>query len=981
MKPFCPLLLTKQLAKSMDCQIVRRDVVSPITKNSQTHTDSVLEPDGIELRERLSVAIVQFARFLLLAALIYACWRIGVGGIAVHLQLCVVILTISVLCLVHLLLVRRSNFRTLKAGLIAVAVCWIAYAHLQTVPLPAFVVTALAPGTQAVRADLIDNGLVDLNSAVAKANTGANHVVPVTTLSTVPGLTRRRASRYTLGLGVLFCSLLLFNTRRSRRVFAWTLMLNAVSLACWGIVQSASKSHDLFPGIPNPHVSSCFSTFIYKNAGAAALYSGITLAVGFIYWFHSGYDPKLFTLDLTLAGFLKKGHASRSEPTHADRGHRSSKSRRANRKYGKTNNWIQPFSIGICCLLGILITGLIISQSRGACAATCLAAITMLMLAPRSIRPQDACIGVVFLAVIATAFIWLTDLNEFATRPTERISVDNIVSDPRWDHWKDGVATAIVHAPFGAGIGAYGYAQLAQQSFDSMVWFREAHNQYLETIAEAGVVGFILLSAFCCLVAKMCWSLFKRSASREARGWGLIGLLLLIALAFQSSIDFVAVIPANMLVFAATFGVILAVYQEHGGRRKRRLNACPENVNANPLPNQQGGLLHWVVAGARNSYARVGRLSYATVTLLLLGAAFSSYRGECSSEQCLADTEVRSDSYRPKPGETSSNLAKLDSAIAREHLCAALYQRRAVWHHLRMRTELMEAALATEADLLWEQTNGESVFATFESMAAEPRRLLRAEIVSSPAVEQALADGSRDLAKSLTLNPFVPQAQLAVTFLSPLCPADPQPWSANCRRLSRSSYDLLFANGFVGLLMNDKEVMVDQWHRYLQMTHGRQDFVLAASQAVLEPRELVVDLIPQNRTDLLVAYFESACQSENSSFSPTLLKDALEVTRRNKLIDEGRRNALMARMSDLSGNSDAATNYWRIALANDRRNLNYRYEYAKSLLRCKDYEAAIKQAVLGQTLEPQSTRFKTLAERIETERVRHHVHANNRIAR
>ena len=131
----------------------------------------------------------------------------------------------------------------------------------------------------------------------------------------------------------------------------------------------------------------------------------------------------------------------------------------------------------------------------------------------------------------------------------------------------------------------------------------------------------------------------------------------------------------------------------------------------------------------------------------------------------------------------------------------------------------------------------------------------------------------------------------------------------------------------------------------------------------------------------MVAYFESVYQSEHPSFSPELLEGALEATRRNKLIDEGRRNAVMARISDLSGNSDDATEYWRTALANDRRNLNYRYEYAKSLLRCNDYEAAIKQAVLGQTLEPQSTRFKTLAERIETEKVRHHAHVTKRITR
>ena len=114
-----------------------------------------------------------------------------------------------------------------------------------------------------------------------------------------------------------------------------------------------------------------------------------------------------------------------------------------------------------------------------------------------------------------------------------------------------------------AGIGTYGYAQLAQQASDSKTWFREAHNQYLETIAEAGVVGAILLMAFCWIAFRTCRMLMRSNRSREAKGWGLAGCLLFMALLIQSFVDFVIVIPANMIVFAAIIGVIVAVYQEN----------------------------------------------------------------------------------------------------------------------------------------------------------------------------------------------------------------------------------------------------------------------------------------------------------------------------------------------------------------------------------------------------------------------------------
>ena len=122
-------------------------------------------------------------------------------------------------------------------------------------------------------------------------------------------------------------------------------------------------------------------------------------------------------------------------------------------------------------------------------------------------------------------------------------------------------------------------------------------------------------------------------------------------------------------------------------------------------------------------------------------------------------------------------------------------------------------------------------------------------------------------------------------------------------------------------------------------------------------------------------------RTERTPFAAEFLKNALEATRRNNLLEEGARNASMARMYFMSAELDASTTHWKAALANDRRNLNYRYEYAKSLLRCKDYEAALKQAVLGQTLEPQSTRFKALAERIETESIRHQVNTKKPLRR
>lgn len=102
-----------------------------------------------------------------------------------------------------------------------------------------------------------------------------------------------------------------------------------------------------------------------------------------------------------------------------------------------------------------------------------------------------------------------------------------------------------------------------------------------------------------------------------------------------------------------------------------------------------------------------------------------------------------------------------------------------------------------------------------------------------------------------------------------------------------------------------------------------------------------------------------------------LLQDAIAVTRQNETLNDGVRNAMLAQMYMLSEEMPESRSYWKEAVASDPRNLNYRYEYTKTLLLNKDYDAAIRQAVLGQTLEPQSGRFKAIGQRIETQARRH----------
>lgn len=79
--------------------------------------------------------------------------------------------------------------------------------------------------------------------------------------------------------------------------------------------------------------------------------------------------------------------------------------------------------------------------------------------------------------------------------------------------------------------------------------FRFAHNEYLQVLAELGVVGGVLLVAFLVLVVRWLW---------HERAVAIGGLSVLAALLVQSGFDFVWHIPAVPLLAAALVGAAMA---------------------------------------------------------------------------------------------------------------------------------------------------------------------------------------------------------------------------------------------------------------------------------------------------------------------------------------------------------------------------------------------------------------------------------------
>ncbi len=124
--------------------------------------------------------------------------------------------------------------------------------------------------------------------------------------------------------------------------------------------------------------------------------------------------------------------------------------------------------------------------------------------------------------------------------------------------------------------GTYKYSFLLYDTDIGGKWSTNAHNEYLETLTDGGVIGFIL--GFI-VVGLLVFSIAKMWKVRRHPGIRLFGIGLLSAIyaaLFHSFFDYSLRIPSNSFVFILLFGLGIKFvtykreFTESGIPRKRR---------------------------------------------------------------------------------------------------------------------------------------------------------------------------------------------------------------------------------------------------------------------------------------------------------------------------------------------------------------------------------------------------------------------------
>jgi len=139
----------------------------------------------------------------------------------------------------------------------------------------------------------------------------------------------------------------------------------------------------------------------------------------------------------------------------------------------------------------------------------------------------------------------------------------------RLQFWQTGWKVFLANPILGAGLDAFGAAYTRYDISNGALRVEQAHNDYLQILADAGVIGFVCVAAFISLLFRSSLETIRSSTDDLRRGAAIGALAGCFAIIIHSFFDFPLRTPANGFVFLllATLAVA-AVDQSYVTRRR-----------------------------------------------------------------------------------------------------------------------------------------------------------------------------------------------------------------------------------------------------------------------------------------------------------------------------------------------------------------------------------------------------------------------------
>ena len=159
--------------------------------------------------------------------------------------------------------------------------------------------------------------------------------------------------------------------------------------------------------------------------------------------------------------------------------------------------------------------------------------------------------------------------------------LDDSSMSSRLDAWQDGWNLVKAFPVSGSGLNTYSTAMLFYQAHNPGWHMAQAHNDYLQLLAEGGALIALAVAATMTLLVLLVLRRLKE-AEHEVRGyWVRAGAAVgMVAVAVQEMVEFSLQIPANAFLFATLAAIALTPVNSASSRRSRDTIGDQSDVDA-----------------------------------------------------------------------------------------------------------------------------------------------------------------------------------------------------------------------------------------------------------------------------------------------------------------------------------------------------------------------------------------------------------------
>jgi O-antigen ligase len=198
--------------------------------------------------------------------------------------------------------------------------------------------------------------------------------------------------------------------------------------------------------------------------------------------------------------------------------------------------------------------------------------------------------------VVLVGFLFLPSdplLHRFA----DLASTEGISANTRVEVWRATWQLIETYPWFGVGLGGYESSFIAFNTVAPLNLVDFAHNDYLQYLAELGVIGFTLLG---CLTVRTLVQAFRTGSVTEdieERCFGIAATASLAAIALHSLVDFNLYVPAHMMMVSWIAGSVDALSSHSRERRAivraERVSVETETEHAAPVGVEFAARVPW----------------------------------------------------------------------------------------------------------------------------------------------------------------------------------------------------------------------------------------------------------------------------------------------------------------------------------------------------------------------------------------------------